>query len=121
MDLLFIFSTSVRKERKKNPILITISISKYFTLCFQCLEFIIFLFLANYGLPEDETDAVIPMFKEVTFTELDREEAVKVIELYNKVAKEKGYGKKHEDRKLKKFKSGNQRPGNFKGNQNNRG
>ena len=61
------------------------------------------------------------MFKEVTFTELDREEAVKVIELYNKVAKEKGYGKKHEDRKLKKFKAGNQRPGNFKGNQNNRG
>ena len=80
-----------------------------------------FLFLANYGLPEDETDAVIPMFKEVTFTELDREEAVKVIELYNKVAKEKGYGKKHEDRKMKKFKAGNQRPGNFKGTQNNRG
>ena len=79
------------------------------------------LFLANYGLPEEETDAVVPMFKQITFTELDREEAVKVIELYNKVAKEKGYGKKHEDRKLKKFKTGNQRPGNFKGNQNQRG
>ena len=64
---------------------------------------------------------VLPMFKQITFTELDREEAVKVIELYNKVAKEKGYGKKHEDRKLKKFKTGNQRPGNFKGNQNQRG
>ena len=109
------------KKKEKKSISITFSISKYFLLCFQGLELIIFIFLANYGLPEDETDAVIPMFKEVTFTELDREEAVKVIELYNKVAKEKGYGKKHEDRKLKKFKAGNQRPGNFKGNQNNRG
>ena len=110
-----------KRKKKKSNFNYNYRISKYFTLCFQYLKFIIFLFLANYGLPEDETDAVIPMFKEVTFTELDREEAVKVIELYNKVAKEKGYGKKHEDRKLKKFKAGNQRPGNFKGNQNNRG
>merc|ERR1719495_1334513 len=72
---------------------------------------------ANYALPEDESDAVVPMFKDVVFTELNREEATKVIELYNKIAKEKGYGKKHEERKLKKFKNGqnqNQKPG-FKG------
>ena len=70
-------------------------------------------------LPEDESDAVVPMFKDVVFTELNREEASKVVELYNKVAKEKGYGKKHEERqKNKKFKQGggNQKPG-FKGNQ----
>ena len=84
-------------------------------------DLIICLILANFALPEDESDAVVPMFKDVVFTDLNREEAVKVVELYNKVAKEKGYGKKHEDRKLKKFKAGNQRPGNFKGNQNNRG
>merc|ERR1711976_714356 len=62
---------------------------------------------ANYALPEDESDAVVPMFKDVVFTELNREEATKVVELYNKIAKEKGYGKKHEERKAnKKFKSG---------------
>ena len=76
------------------------------------------LFLANYALPEDESDAVVPMFKDVVFTELNREEATKVIELYNKIAKEKGYGKKHEERKMKKFKNAgqnqNQKPG-FKG------
>merc|ERR1719422_1992304 len=73
---------------------------------------------ANYALPEDESDAVVPMFKDVVFTELNREEATKVIELYNKIAKEKGYGKKHEERKMKKFKNAgqnqNQKPG-FKG------
>merc|ERR1719394_1109156 len=69
---------------------------------------------ANYALPEDESDAVVPMFKDVVFTDLNREEAVKVVELYNKIAKEKGYGKKHEERKMKKFKGGNQR-GGFKG------
>ena len=71
---------------------------------------------ANFALPEDESDAVVPMFKDVVFTDLNREEAVKVVELYNKVAKEKGYGKKHEERKMKKFKGANQR-GGFKGNQ----
>ena len=77
------------------------------------------LFLAaNFALPEDESDAVVPMFKDVVFTELNREEAVKVVELYNKVAKEKGYGKKHEERKIKKFKGGqNQRGGAKGGNQ----
>ena len=70
--------------------------------------------VANYALPEDESDAVVPMFKDVVFTDLNREEAVKVVELYNKIAKEKGYGKKHEERKMKKFKGGNQR-GGFKG------
>ena len=76
-----------------------------------------FLFTANYALPEDESDSVVPMFKEVEFTDLNREEATKVVELYNKVAKEKGYGKKHEERnKNKKFKQGNQKPG-FKPNQ----
>ena len=74
------------------------------------------LILANFALPEDESDAVVPMFKDVVFTDLNREEAVKVVELYNKVAKEKGYGKKHEERKMKKFKGANQR-GGFKGNQ----
>ena len=71
---------------------------------------------ANFALPEDESDAVVPVFKDVVFTDLNREEAVKVVELYNKVAKEKGYGKKHEERKMKKFKGANQR-GGFKGNQ----
>ena len=65
-------------------------------------------------MPEDESNAVVPMFKDVVFTDLNREEAVKVVELYNKIAKEKGYGKKHEERKMKKFKGGNQR-GGFKG------
>ena len=72
------------------------------------------MLVANYALPEDESDAVVPMFKDVVFTDLNREEAVKVVELYNKIAKEKGYGKKHEERKMKKFKGGNQR-GGFKG------
>ena len=56
------------------------------------------------------------MFKDVVFTELNREEATKVVELYNKIAKEKGYGKKHEERKQnKKFKSGNNQKPGFKG------
>ena len=79
---------------------------------------ITFFLAANFALPEDESDAVVPMFKDVVFTELNREEAVKVVELYNKVAKEKGYGKKHEERKIKKFKGGqNQRGGAKGGNQ----
>ena len=86
------------------------------TLCRFNDDLITCVILANFALPEDESDAVVPMFKDVVFTDLNREEAVKVVELYNKVAKEKGYGKKHEERKMKKFKGANQR-GGFKGNQ----
>jgi len=67
---------------------------------------------ANFTLPELETDTVVPIFVETTFVELDRETAKDVVDLYNKIAKEKGYGKKHEERKTKKFR-GNQR-GNFR-------
>ena len=85
---------------------------------FSSLHAITFFLAANFALPEDESDAVVPMFKDVVFTELNREEAVKVVELYNKVAKEKGYGKKHEERKSKKFKSGQNQRGGAKGGNN---
>ena len=55
--------------------------------------------LANFTLPEDESDSVVPIFVETTFVELEREKAKDVVDLYNKIAKEKGYGKKHEERK----------------------
>ena len=55
----------------------------------------------------------MPIFVETTFVELDREAAKEVVELYNKIAKEKGYGKKHEERKTKKFRGQNNR-GNFR-------
>jgi hypothetical protein len=55
----------------------------------------------------------VPIFVETTFVELDREAAKEVVELYNKIAKEKGYGKKHEERKTKKFRGQNR--GNFRG------
>jgi len=52
---------------------------------------------ANLTLPkEDDTN-----FTEITFTELQREEAEKVVEQDKKVAKEKGYGK-NKERKIKK-------------------
>merc|ERR1740123_2040856 len=67
---------------------------------------------ANFALPEEDKEAVVP-----TFVEIDREEAMKIVEQYNKVAKEKGFGKKHEERKNKKFRgSDGTRPrGNFRG------
>jgi heterogeneous nuclear ribonucleoprotein U-like protein 1 len=72
---------------------------------------------ANFALPEEDKEAVVPTFVEITFVELDREEAMKIVEQYNKVAKEKGFGKKHEERKNKKFRgSDGTRPrGNFRG------
>ena len=60
-------------------------------------------FTANFALPEDEADSVVPMFTETKFVELERTKALEVVQLYNKVSKEKGYGKKHEERKTKKF------------------
>merc|ERR1719499_1745132 len=67
---------------------------------------------ANFALPEEDKEAVVP-----TFVELDREEAKKIVEQYNKVAKEKGFGKKHEERKNKKFRGNDNRGprGNFRG------
>jgi len=55
---------------------------------------------ANFKLPEENDEN--PSFSEISFIELDREEGQKVVDLYNKVAKEKGYGKKHQDQSFKK-------------------
>ena len=53
---------------------------------------------------------------ETTFVELDRKEAQEVVDLYVKIAKEKGFGKKHEERKNKKFRgTGNTPRGSFRG------
>merc|ERR1719341_2608651 len=49
---------------------------------------------ANFALPEEAESP----FKEIQFVELDREKAKEVVDLYNKVAKEKGFGKKAEER-----------------------
>ena len=40
---------------------------------------------ANFALPEEDKEAVVPTFVEITFVELDREEAMKIVEQYNKV------------------------------------
>merc|ERR1712115_188278 len=69
---------------------------------------------ANFTLPEEDADTLVPIFVETTFVELDREKAKEVVDLYNKITKEKGYGKKHEERKTKKFRGQNR--GNFRGN-----
>merc|ERR1719347_1011080 len=69
---------------------------------------------ANFALPEDESDSAVPTFVEINFVEADREAASSVVELYNKIAKEKGYGKKAEERKNKKFRGNNTR-GNVRG------
>ena len=45
----------------------------------------IFSFTANFALPEEDKEAVVPTFVEITFVELDREEAKKIVEQYNKV------------------------------------
>ena len=47
-------------------------------------------FAANFALPQAEAEGEetpTPLFKEIIFTELDREEAAKVVEEYNKVPK----------------------------------
>jgi len=67
---------------------------------------------ANFTLPEEESETLVPIFVETTFVELEREAAKEVVDLYNKIAKEKGYGKKHEERKTKKFRGQNR--GNFR-------
>merc|ERR1711988_1975652 len=66
---------------------------------------------ANFTLPEESKEGEESPFKEIIFTELQREEAAKIVEEYNKDAKEKGFGKKHENQPKR-------RRGN---NQNNRG
>ena len=68
-------------------------------------------FPANFALPEEEETP----FTETTFVELDRAAATEVVELYNKIAKEKGFGKKHEERKNKKFRGTGQPRGTFRG------
>ena len=40
---------------------------------------------ANFALPEEDKEAAVPTFVEITFVELDREEAMKIVEQYNKV------------------------------------
>lgn len=73
-------------------------------------------FPANFALPEEEAEATVPTFLEITFVELQRKEAAEVVEQYNKVAKEKGFGKKHEERKTKKFRGASSQPrGSFRG------
>ena len=42
---------------------------------------------ANFALPEEDKEAAVPTFVEITFVELDREEAMKIVEQYNKVIK----------------------------------
>ena len=49
------------------------------------LEITFFSFTANFALPEEDKEAVVPTFVEITFVELDREEAKKIVEQYNKV------------------------------------
>ena len=43
---------------------------------------------ANFALPEEDKDAAVPTFVEITFVELNREEAMKIVEQYNKVAEQ---------------------------------
>jgi len=83
---------------------------------------------ANYTLPEESKEGEPSPFKEIIFTELDREEASKIVTEYNKDAKEKGFGKKHENQP--KRRRGNQqqqrggrggRGGNMRGRMNMRG
>merc|ERR1711976_385285 len=73
---------------------------------------------ANFTLLEEtkegkagEADQKSP-FKEIIFTDLQREEAAKIVAEYNKDAKEKGFGKKHENQP--KRRRGNMR-GNMRG------
>jgi len=46
-------------------------------------------FAANFALPQEDAEGeeTTPLFKEIIFTELDPEEAAKVVEEYNKVTK----------------------------------
>merc|ERR1719507_2909844 len=59
---------------------------------------------ANFTLPPDSKESKEgeegekSPFKEITFTELEREEAAKLVEKYNKDAKEKGFGKRQDQR-----------------------
>merc|ERR1719410_3209257 len=62
---------------------------------------------ANFALPEEDKDTLVPIFVETSYVELDKEKAKEVVDLYNKIAKEKGFGKKHEERKNKKFRGHN--------------
>jgi len=62
---------------------------------------------ANFTLPEEDADTLVPIFVETSYVELDKEKAKEVVDLYNKIAKEKGFGKKHEERKNKKFRGHN--------------
>jgi len=63
---------------------------------------------ANFALPPVEDTP----FSEITFIELEREEAQKLVETYNKDAKDKGYGKKHEQR-MKRFNERGAKRGRF--------
>ena len=44
--------------------------------------------LANFTLPAESKEGEESPFKEITFTELEREEAAKLVEKYNKVKSE---------------------------------
>jgi len=57
---------------------------------------------ANFGLPAESKEGEESPFKEIIFVELQREEAAKLIEGYNKDAKEKGFGKSQNPNKKKK-------------------
>merc|ERR1712051_1136112 len=58
---------------------------------------------ANFTLPDEGDESP---FKEITFVELQREEASKLVGKYNKDAKEKGFGKKNENKQNKKMRGG---------------
>ena len=47
--------------------------------------FLYYIFLANFALPAEGTEEAASPFKEILFTDLEREEAAKLIETYNKV------------------------------------
>ena len=74
-----------------------ISIEQQDFTCSLCLShemrpFIIFCSncdcLANFTLPAESKEGEESPFKEITFTELEREEAAKLVEKYNKVKSE---------------------------------
>merc|ERR1711934_23635 len=67
---------------------------------------------ANFTLPDEGTESP---FKEITFVELQRDEATKVVEKYNKDAKDKGFGKKNENKQNKKMRGGKMSGQMFRG------
>merc|ERR1719411_71479 len=72
---------------------------------------------ANFTLPAESKEGEESPFKEITFTELEREEAAKLVEKYNKDAKEKGFGKRQDQRNKRQrgMRGGMNARGNMRG------